>query len=194
MAARPARRSLIPRLRLPQAIWFFFASEPSNMALAKGVEGFGFKAATLDASSPATKLLLPFAPLGVLACRVPALYRVLWPAAQRVLKISEKPISAAMEEWHDYEVAWSVQGARWVVDGVEMWRSSFSPCGSLGFVAWMDNQYMITTPQGCIRNGTVATGEQWLEIASLSVGAANSRGRGSGTTSRPGEDRAFHKG
>ena len=36
-------------------------------------------------------------------------------------------------------------------------------------VIWMDNQYMVATPQGEIKHGLVATDEQWLEIASLEV-------------------------
>ena len=37
-------------LRLPQAIWFFFGSPPNNMALAQGVPGYGWKAATISAN------------------------------------------------------------------------------------------------------------------------------------------------
>jgi hypothetical protein len=38
------------------------------------------------------------------------------------------------------------------------------PPGPLGFVAWIDNQYAIATPQGSLRFGTVSSSAEWLEI------------------------------
>ena len=51
--------------RLPQALWFFFGSPPNNMALAKGVPGHGWKAATFNARSWRFLALLPFAAGGI---------------------------------------------------------------------------------------------------------------------------------
>ena len=61
----PGRR----RFRLPQAIWFFFASPPNDIALAKDVPGNGWKAATINARGWRFYGLLPLAPLGFLAMR-----------------------------------------------------------------------------------------------------------------------------
>src|SRR5262249_46694865 len=71
---------LIPRL--PRAVWFFFGSQPSNMAFARGVPGYGWKAATLDMSRLPFLLMAPGAPLGFLLMRNPTLYEKIWPAAQ----------------------------------------------------------------------------------------------------------------
>ena len=157
------------RIRLPQALWFFFASSPSNMALAADVPGCGWKAATIDAGRLAAKTLLPLAPLGMLACRAPVLYRHVWPLAQRVLKIDERLLPITMDEWHNYELDWERKGATFRIDGAVVFRTRFSPIGPLGFVAWIDNQTMVATPQGQIRSGLIATDEQWLEIAALEV-------------------------
>src|SRR5579859_1474141 len=73
--------------RLPRAVWFFFAGRPSNMALAQNVNGYGWKAATLDAARPEFLALAPFAPIGVLLMRIPALYRKLYPIAQAALGV-----------------------------------------------------------------------------------------------------------
>lgn len=159
----------MPNVRLPQAAWFFFASPPSEMPLARGVAGHGWKAATIDASRLLAKTLLPVAPLGMLACQLPWGYRHLWPLAQRVLKIDEARLSVSMDAWHDYRLAWEADEVRFFVDGVELLRSRYSPRGPLGFVAWIDNQYMIATPQGRIGSGVVSSDEQWLEITSLEV-------------------------
>jgi hypothetical protein len=44
------------------------------------------------------------------------------------------------------------------------------PTGPLGFVAWIDNQFAVASPEGGFRFGTLATQEeQWLEIENLSL-------------------------
>jgi hypothetical protein len=48
---------------LPRAVWFFHASPPNNMALARGVPGHGWKTATLDALRPRAIRWAPFAPV-----------------------------------------------------------------------------------------------------------------------------------
>ncbi|MCC6456492.1 MAG: family 16 glycosylhydrolase [Caldilineaceae bacterium] len=162
-----ARSSPLPRWRLPQAVWFFFASPPSQMPLALGVPGFGWKAATIDATRPVAKALMPFAPLGALACRLPWLYRGVWPLAQRILKIDEALVPAAMEGWHEYVLEWETDRVRFVVDGEAVFSTHYAPRGPLGFVAWIDNQYMVATPQGRLRHGMVVSEEtQWMELVS----------------------------
>jgi hypothetical protein len=165
------RKSGFLGVRLPQAIWYFFASAPSNMQLAQDVPGFGWKAALLDASSPLAVMQMPFAPLGMLAFRWRWLYRQLWPVAQRLLKIDEMPVTVALESWHDYELVWGGEGARFVVDGETILTTRYAPRGPLGFVAWIDNQFMVATPQGRFRHGVVATATQWMELARLEVAA-----------------------
>ena len=159
----------LPRVRLPQAIWFFFAAQPSQMPLARRVPGWGWKAATIDASSALARVLLPVAPLGMLACRVPVLYHVLWPLAQRVLKIDERVVPVSMDAWHVYELQWRKDGARFVVDGEVVLQTPFAPRGPLGFVAWIDNQFMVATPQGVIQHGVVSVEGQGLDLAALEV-------------------------
>lgn len=159
----------LPQVRLPQAVWFFFASPPSNMALAKGVPGFGWKAATIDAGTWLAKCLLPLAPLGMLACRMPWLYEKVWPLAQRGLKIDETLLSVSTDEWHEYRLIWGREVARFYVDGAEVFCSRFSPRGPLGFVLWVDNQMMIATPQGKLRGGVVSNPPQWLEVDDLRI-------------------------
>jgi hypothetical protein len=139
------------------------------MRLALDVPGNGWKGATIDAGSPVARALLPLAPLGLILCRWSWSYRLLWPLAERILRIEEKLLSVEMEEWHEYEMVWHAKEARMVVDGQELLHTRYAPRGPLGFVAWVDNQFMVATPQGRFRNGVIATGEQWLEIASLEV-------------------------
>jgi hypothetical protein len=63
-----------------------------------------------------------------------------------------------------------VGNARWWVDGQPALEALTSPRGPLGFVAWIDNQYAVVTPQGKLRFGLIdAPFEQWIEIADVAL-------------------------
>jgi hypothetical protein len=56
------------------------------------------------------------------------------------------------------------------VDGDLLLQTPHSPRGPLGFVCWLDNQYMVATPRGRFAAGVLSTaGEQWLEVAELDI-------------------------
>jgi hypothetical protein len=156
-------------LRLPDAVWFFYASPPSRMELVPGSPGWGWKAQVVHAQR-----------LGALAAGIPTAAAVLWArfkgdqrrAAQWVQRLSgtqEKMLDAEFTEWHDYRLDWQRTEARFWVDGVEVFRASDPPRGPLGFVAWIDNQYAIATPRGQFHFGTVNSGPEWLELDSVTI-------------------------
>lgn len=156
--------------RLPRYAWFFFGAPPHNMPFALGVRGNGFKAAVGDFSRPAFLALAPFAPLGFMLMRVPALYRRLWLIAQRAIGVAEASIQVALTAWHDYQLDWLPHSVHFYVDDALVLTTPYAPRPPLGFIAWIDNQYAIITPQGDLRFGIVATQQaQWLEIADLHV-------------------------
>lgn len=135
--------------RIPRAVWFFFGGAANNMALAQGVPGQGFKAATFDALRPLFFALLPAAPLGFLLMRQPNLYRHLWPIGQRALGVDEKPLDPALLRTpREYTLEWGRDAARFFVDGQVVFSTKRTPRGALGFVAWVDNQFAVVTPQG----------------------------------------------
>ena len=144
------------RLRLPQALWFFFSSPPSEMRLAQNVPGPGWKAATFDAHRWQFFALLPAAPLALPLMRIPALYRRLWPIGQRAIGVSESLLDEnLLAEMHDYRLEWRSDGASFYVDEHLVHQSPYAPGGPLGFVAWIDNQYAVVTPQGHFGFGLV---------------------------------------
>lgn len=157
--------------RLPQAVWFFFAAPPNNMALAKDVPGYGWKCATINARRWQFLALLPGAPLGFLLMRQRKLYNGLWPAAQRALGVSEYLLdSALLAQPHTYTLLWRRDGLSFAVDGAVVHESDFAPRGPLGFIAWMDNQYAIVTPQGRFGGGVVPlTQKQGLRLQALEI-------------------------
>lgn len=155
---------------LPRALWFFYGSPPSNMKLDLDTPGHGWKAATIDALRPAALLLAPFAPLAVVLMNIRSLYRILWPPIQRALNVREAVIGADMTEWHTYTLEWGPERACFSVDGRPILEDAPSPRGPLGFVMWLDNQYMVVTPQGRLGWGLLdVPGRQWMEVDRLAI-------------------------
>ena len=155
---------------LPRALWFFYGSPPSNMRLDLHVPGHGWKAATIDALRPAALLLAPLALPAVALMNLRPLYRALWPLIQRALNVREATVEVDMLAWHTYTIDWGVEQARFVVDGEPVLAGAPSPRGPLGFVMWLDNQYMIATPQGRMGWGLLdVPGCQWMEVDQLAI-------------------------
>ncbi len=149
---------------LPQAIWFFYASPRSDMALVLGVPGWGWKAAIVNTTLPRA-----------LFSGVPTALAVLWTrlrggtlAAQWVRRISgahEAVLELDWTQWHTYELDWQHDMASFYVDGSTVLHAPDPPAGPLGFVTWVDNQFAVATPRGEFRFGTLdAPGPQWLEL------------------------------
>lgn len=155
---------------LPRAVWFFYASPPSNMALAQHVPGSGWKAACLDALRPTALAWAPLAPLVLALNQIAPCRQLIWPRVQRALCIHEAALDARLDAWHTYELHWQPACVTFAVDGAVVLQTDCAPGGPLGFVAWLDNQYAIVTPRGRIGWGLLeVTTPQWLELADLQI-------------------------
>lgn len=155
---------------LPRAIWFFYASSPSNMKLDLHTPGHGWKAATLDALRLPFFLLAPTAPVAVLLMNIRPMYRALWPIGQRAMGVSEAALEVSMTEWHTYVIEWETKAARFSVDDELKLETPSSPSGPLGFVMWLDNQYAVVKPWGRFGYGLLeAPGRQWMEVDTLTI-------------------------
>jgi hypothetical protein len=162
----------MPWPALPQATWFFYASEPSDLPLAESGPGRGWFAATLDATTTKALAMIPAAPFILLLNQWPRLRRRLWPIIRRRLGISFRPLSVEMTAWHEYELLWSAAGCDFRVDGETVLHTPFSPRGPLGFVCWLDNQTMVLTVNGRFRWGILPVQEtQWMEVKNLQITA-----------------------
>ena len=156
-------------LMLPEAVWFFYASPPSNMALVPGIPGWGWKAQVVHSlqagSLVASVPLAATIALGVLSGNTRSAAR--W--MQKVSGACEALLPVEMDEWHTYTLEWQHKEALFWVDDRLILRSPKPPSRPLGFVAWLDNQYAIATPRGALRFGTVTSGSQWLELESIKI-------------------------
>ncbi len=163
----PGQRSYRP----PQAIWFFFASRPSNIALAKDIAGFGWKAATVNAMNWRFLGLLPLAPIGFLLMRNRALYNQLWSRGQQIIGSNEALLETKLlDEFRTYTIDWRVDDAVFSVDGDVVLRAKNVTSSRLGFIAWIDNQFAVATPQGQFGWGLLdVPQEQSLHLRDLQI-------------------------
>jgi hypothetical protein len=156
-------------LMLPESLWFFYASPPSNMALVPNIPGWGWKAQVVHSMRA-----------GALAATAPMALSAAWarltgetgPAArwmQRLSGASEAVLNVAMDEWHTCSIEWQQHKATFRVDEQLVQTVLNPPTRPLGFVAWLDNQYAVATPRGVLRFGTIASGPQWFELDSVSI-------------------------
>lgn len=172
---------------LPRAVWFFYASPPSDMKLDLATPGCGWKAATVDALRLPVFLLAPLAPLAVALMNLPPLYRRLWPPLQRALRVREALLPVEMTDWHTYTLEWSEGATRFFVDGQAVLSDAPSPGGPLGFVMWIDNQMMVATPQGRFRWGLLDTpGRQWMKVSHIEIAGVRSSSTPAWGTPLPG--------
>lgn len=152
-------------LRPPNAIWFFYASPPSNMALAPPVPGWGWKAAALNSGTMPGLLMAPAAAVGTLLLRLPGISRWLQPLARAAIKAGECILDVDLTDWHTYTLEWRREGATFWVDEAVVLRVAQPPAGPLGFVAWLDNQYAVATLEGDFAFGLLSVSQrQWLEL------------------------------
>ena len=155
---------------LPRAIWFLYSAPPSNMQLALGVPGWGWKAATIDVWRWPFFALALLAPVAVPLMRLDWFYRRFWPIGQRSIGVSEKLIALSTTTWRTYVIEWYKGRARFLIDGEIILSCQTAPGGPLGLVIWIDNQYMVVTPWGSLRSGvTVSVQEERLEIEQVTI-------------------------
>lgn len=155
---------------LPRAVWFFFASSPSDMVLDLEVPGNGWKAMSLDALRWPFIALGPALPLIIPWMNIRPFRRRLWPVVQRAMRARGTLLDVDMTAWHLYQITWTEEKVTFVLDGEAVLDGVPAPRGPLGFVLWMDNQFAVATPWGRLGHGLLDISDcQWLEIDSLSI-------------------------
>lgn len=153
----------------PQAAWFFLAAPNNDLPFAPP-GGWGWFAATLDAGRPSARRVMPLAALFLLAHQFGPLRRRIWPWLQRRLGIAHTPLAGDPTGWHDYVLDWQPNGCRFLVDGEAILDTPLTPRGPVGFVVWIDNQYMIARPTGRVGAGVGAVQEgAWMAVEGVTI-------------------------
>lgn len=162
---------------LPNAAWFFGASEENYLSFREPAAG-GFAAANGFMAqafrSPKFHLLVALAGLVFPFSRVSArrlMSRVIAEEGMVLNAPQGQTIRVDPAQWHRYRLEWSPKRVVWEVDEARVFESAVSPNPPLGLVIWIDNQYAAFTPQGKIGFGVLANPEAaWLEIKEVEVG------------------------
>ena len=158
----------------PRNVWFFHGSPESDLRVARGMPGHGFKAAMLNTppmplgASGATNVLSRLVSAAAnLALRARPLAGLAMAAGRLIVNARERMLDTAvpdLRDWHTYTLDWRANVAVLSIDGVETLRAHRPPAGPLGFVAWIDN-YRVSAAGGRYEWGYVASPEpQWLEL------------------------------
>jgi hypothetical protein len=155
---------------LPQAAWFFYGSPPNDLSLGGNSPGAGWLAMTMRSKQiPSALLALPLLPAW-LATRIRALRPILFHTARKLVAVKAQPVGGELGAWHRYVLDWQLERVEFYVDDQLVLTSKLVPHAPLGFVAWIDNQYLCASPLAGLRFGVLLTGdEQWLELEGLSI-------------------------
>ncbi|MEK6256688.1 MAG: family 16 glycosylhydrolase [Chloroflexota bacterium] len=154
---------------LPQATWFFFASNQNHLSLQDDLPANGLLAATFRS------LQLPAL---ILALGAPILPMLAWPPSAKIVRrllrkfiqqdAASPPLSPT--QWHTYSLDWNNEQITFMIDGDTIHQTAVTPLAPLGVVIWIDNQYAAFPPDGRIAYGTLESQQShWIEIKSLSV-------------------------
>lgn len=176
---------------LPNAAWFFHASEENYLSLRdSAIGGRVSGGASVHPSGYSTTAALSRPPVvanGFLAqvFRSPRFDARLIPAGLafpfsrkttrrwlgRVIAEEGIALSVDAAQWHAYRLRWSPTRVVFEVDGAVLLETSVSPRPPLGLVIWIDNQYAAFTPDGKIGFGVLENPKPaWLEIEDLKIG------------------------
>ncbi len=153
---------------LPNAAWFFYASQESFLSFRGGFDtppqlpANGFIAQTFR--SPKFHPLLLLAGLAF-----PFSRKKTRSLLSRVINEDSAPISMDVTQWHSYSLQWSKTRVVWEVDNIPVFESPVSPHPPLGVIIWIDNQFASFTPDGKISAGILPNEDSWLEVRDIEI-------------------------
>jgi hypothetical protein len=154
---------------LPNAAWFFFASDSNYLSLRDDLPGNGQLAAAFQSPGQLPINLVLGLPLFSLIF-IPPLARRLRHWLRHFVKQDSGTLDINPTEWHSYEIDWRLDRVSFRVDGRVIQETGIVPREPLGLVIWIDNQYASWLPDGHIGYGTLANPETaWLQIDGLEL-------------------------
>ncbi len=145
---------------LPNAAWFFHASEQNYLSFYDDKPAQGFLAQTFR--SPAFHpLLVPS------ALAFPISRKTTRRLLRRLIAEDGVRLDVDVTQWHEYRFEWSPERVIFEVDNVKVLETSVSPRPPLGLVIWIDNQHAAFTPDGKISFGVLQGNEEWMEVTDI---------------------------
>ncbi len=154
---------------LPNAAWFFYASEKNGLNLTPQQPGNGLLAAVYSA---------PLIPSCFSLFAAPCLPLLLWRATRRMLQpvitklVAYQAINLDVDatQWVKYHLVVNHAGVVFQVNDEIVFSTPIKPLGRLGFVLWIDNQYAAFTLAQGLRWGVEPCAKNSnLSIKNLSI-------------------------
>jgi hypothetical protein len=147
---------------LPNAVWFFGASQDNFLSFKDDKPAHGFLAQSFRSRK--------FHPLLILAgLALPFSRKTTRRLLGKVINDDGVALSVDVTQWHRYRLDWSLKRVSVEVDDMKVFESAVSPHPPLGLVIWIDNQYAAFTPEGKIAMGVLEGNDEWLEIKDLEI-------------------------
>jgi hypothetical protein len=154
---------------LPNAAWFFFASDKNYLSFQDDLPASGQIAATFSSPGRLPNNLLIGLPIFSLVF-VPGISRWLRRWLGNYVKQDSATFDIDPTEWHSYEIEWRLESVTFRVDGLVIKQTKIVPRENLGLVIWVDNQYARWLPDGRFGYGTLANADAaWLRIDGLEL-------------------------
>jgi hypothetical protein len=165
-----SHEGFVPRLpALPQAAWFFFASQQNDLSLRDDLPPNGFLAATFKSRRIPFPLLGLASPILALAL-IPGIARLVRKALRPMIRQDAALIATDVTEWHDYRLNWDTTQVNFSLDGKDIFHTNTSPFSPMSLVIWIDNEYAALPARGSLRIGSLPNPETaWLEIKDFSI-------------------------
>ena len=152
---------------LPNAAWFFHASEPNYLSFDDSLPAQGFMAATFKARKLPVWLYALAAP-GLAMTSLPSLGDLIRRVIRRYIHQSGTSLDVNVTEWRTYSFTWQPEQVEFQIDGEVVLTSNHSPQPPLGLVIWIDNQFAAWRPRQRPKFGVLPLAhEAWLEIRNL---------------------------
>jgi hypothetical protein len=152
---------------LPNAAWFFFASEQNHVSFRNELPGHGTLAATFSSPRIPTIALAP-AILALPLLAFSPTSRWLRRQASKVVRQDALSLKLDATIWHEYELTWQKNFVQFSVDAQPVLNTKITPRSPLALVLWLDNQYAAWRPNGRLGYGAQATPPDcWVEIKDL---------------------------
>jgi hypothetical protein len=154
---------------LPNAAWFFFASNHNYLSLRDDLPAQGGLAAVFRSAPLPAPLLIPVLPALPLLL-VPPAARLMRRLGRQFVKQDACALNFDPTEWRRYEIGWIEERVVFMVDGQVALETWISPRPPLGLVLWVDNQYAAFRPEGKTAIGTLPNPEPaWIELDEIEV-------------------------
>lgn len=150
---------------LPNAVWFFHASQENYLSFKNGL---GAPPAAANGFLAQTFRSPRFHPLLILAgLALPFSRRTTRRLMGKVIDEDGIKLDVDVTQWHAYKFEWSPQRVTWDVDDVRVFESPVSPNPPLGLIIWIDNQYAAFTPEGRLAAGVLKNEDSWIEVEDI---------------------------